>query len=53
MNRADFPSLADGWQYLDTAATALKPFAVIEAEAKAMSVDYATVHRGVTPNPPI
>ena len=47
MNRADFPSLADGWHYLDTAATALKPLAVIEAETKAMSADYATVHRGV------
>lgn len=47
MNRADFPSLADGWHYLDTAATALKPLAVIDAERRAMSEDYATVHRGV------
>lgn len=47
MNRADFPSLADGWHYLDTAATALKPQAVIDAELAALGVDYATVHRGV------
>ncbi len=47
MNRADFPSLATGWHYLDTAATALKPQAVIDAELRAMGADYATVHRGV------
>lgn len=47
MNRADFPSLANGWHYLDTAATALKPRAVIDAETKALGEDYATVHRGV------
>lgn len=47
MNRADFPSLATGWHYLDTAATALKPQAVIDAELAALGVDYATVHRGV------
>jgi len=49
--RADFPGLvtADGapWHYLDTAATAQKPRAVIEAMARAMGEDYATVHRGV------
>lgn len=49
--RADFPGLktADGaaWHYLDTAATAQKPQAVIDAMAKAMGEDYATVHRGV------
>jgi cysteine desulfurase / selenocysteine lyase len=48
---ADFPGLttADGkpWHYLDTAATAQKPRAVIEAMARAMGEDYATVHRGV------
>ncbi|MEO0688856.1 MAG: cysteine desulfurase, partial [Pseudomonadota bacterium] len=40
---------ADGapWHYLDTAATAQKPRAVIDAMARAMGEDYATVHRGV------
>lgn len=47
MNRADFPSLSSGWHYLDTAATALKPQAVIDAELRALGEDYATVHRGV------
>ncbi len=45
--RADFPGLADGWHYLDTAATAQKPQMVIDAASRAMGVDYATVHRGV------
>ena len=45
--RADFPGLAGGWHYLDTAATAQKPQAVIDAAVRAMGVDYATVHRGV------
>lgn len=45
--RSDFPGLADGWHYLDTAATAQKPQAVIDAASRAMGVDYATVHRGV------
>jgi cysteine desulfurase / selenocysteine lyase len=49
--RADFPGLstAEGqpWHYLDTAATAQKPRAVIDALARAMGEDYATVHRGV------
>ena len=49
--RADFPGLVtrDGapWHYLDTAATAQKPQAVIDAMARAMGADYATVHRGV------
>lgn len=49
--RADFPGLvtADGapWHYLDTAATAQKPQAVIDATVRAMGTDYATVHRGV------
>ncbi|APE27463.1 aminotransferase class V-fold PLP-dependent enzyme [Aurantiacibacter gangjinensis] len=47
----DFPGLftADGapWHYLDSAATAQKPQAVIDALARAMGEDYATVHRGV------
>ena len=33
--------------YLDTAATAQKPQAVIDATVRAMGADYATVHRGV------
>lgn len=49
--RADFPGLVtrDGapWHYLDTAATAQKPRQVIDAMARAMGQDYATVHRGV------
>jgi cysteine desulfurase/selenocysteine lyase len=49
--RADFPGLltAEGapWHYLDSAATAQKPQAVIDATIRAMGVDYATVHRGV------
>jgi cysteine desulfurase/selenocysteine lyase len=47
----DFPGLvnADGtrWHYLDTAATAQKPQAVIDAVTRAIGADYATVHRGV------
>jgi len=45
--RADFPGLGHNWAYLDTAATAQKPNDVIDAELRAMGVDYATVHRGV------
>jgi cysteine desulfurase/selenocysteine lyase len=45
--KAQFPGLAGGWHYLDTAATAQKPKAVIDACANAMGRDYATVHRGV------
>ena len=49
--KADFPGLltAEGkpWHYLDTAATAQKPQAVIDAMAHALGRDYATVHRGV------
>ncbi len=43
----DFPGLANNWHYLDTAATAQKPQVVIDAMARAMGEDYATVHRGV------
>lgn len=35
------------WHYLDTAATAQKPRAVIDAMVRALGPDYATVHRGV------
>lgn len=45
--KAQFPGLAGGWHYLDTAATAQKPRAVIDATVRAMGSDYATVHRGV------
>jgi cysteine desulfurase/selenocysteine lyase len=45
-HRADFPGV-QGWHYLDTAATAQKPRVVIEAMARALGEDYATVHRGV------
>lgn len=45
--RADFPGLAGGWHYLDSAATAQKPQAVIDAMTRALGADYATVHRGV------
>lgn len=44
--RADFPGI-DGWHYLDSAASAQKPRAVIEAVSRALGEDYATVHRGV------
>lgn len=45
--RGEFPGLANGWHYLDTAATAQKPQAVIDAMARALGAEYATVHRGV------
>ena len=49
--RAAFPGLVtpEGarWHYLDTAATAQKPDAVIDAMSRALGPDYATVHRGV------
>lgn len=49
--RAEFPGLktdkGQDWHYLDTAATAQKPQAVVDAVARAMGEDYATVHRGV------
>ncbi len=49
--RADFPGMLNAsgqpWHYLDTAATAQKPLAVIKAMSRALGGDYATVHRGV------
>lgn len=45
--RADFPAIPEGWAYLDTAATAQKPRAVIDAIAAGYAETYATVHRGV------
>jgi len=44
---ADFPAIPEGWSYLDTAATAQKPLAVIETIARGYGETYATVHRGV------
>jgi len=44
--RGQFPAIAD-WHYLDSAATAQKPRAVIDAITTAYARDYATVHRGV------
>jgi len=49
--KADFPGMftpeGEPWHYLDTAATSQKPRAVIDAMARALGEDYATVHRGV------
>jgi len=44
--RDQFPAI-EGWHYLDSAATAQKPQAVIDAITNAYARDYATVHRGV------
>src|SRR5206468_2248871 len=44
--RDQFPAIT-GWHYLDSAATAQKPQAVIDAITQSYSRDYATVHRGV------
>ena len=44
---ADFPAIPEGWAYLDSAATAQKPRAVIDAIARGYAETYATVHRGV------
>jgi cysteine desulfurase / selenocysteine lyase len=44
--RDQFPAI-ENWHYLDSAATAQKPQAVIDAITDAYSRDYATVHRGV------
>jgi cysteine desulfurase/selenocysteine lyase len=44
--RDQFPAIV-GWHYLDSAATAQKPQAVIDAITQAYAHDYATVHRGV------
>src|SRR6185436_20472138 len=44
--RNQFPAIV-GWHYLDSAATAQKPQAVIDAITQAYARDYATVHRGI------
>lgn len=46
-HRADFPAIPADWAYLDTAATAQKPQAVIDAITRGYDTSYATVHRGV------
>src|SRR3546814_10920624 len=38
--REQFPGLTPGWHYLDSAATAQKPQAVIDATVAAMGRDY-------------
>ncbi len=43
----DFPAIPEGWAYLDSAATAQKPRAVVDAVTRAYGETYATVHRGV------
>ena len=44
---ADFPGIAPGWHYLDTAATAQKPRVVIDAMTNGYGAAYASVHRGI------
>ncbi len=44
--RDQFPAIAN-WHYLDSAVSAQKPQAVIEAITNAYARDYASVHRGV------
>ncbi|MDQ3246848.1 MAG: cysteine desulfurase [Pseudomonadota bacterium] len=44
--RAQFSAI-ENWHYLDSAATAQKPRAVIDAINSGYARDYATVHRGV------
>ncbi len=44
--RGQFPAITN-WHYLDSAATAQKPQAVIDAINQAYARDYATVHRGI------
>jgi cysteine sulfinate desulfinase len=43
--REQFPALADAGVYLDSAATALKPLAVIEASRQFYSLNTGSVHR--------
>lgn len=43
--RAQFPALSDAGIYLDSAATALKPLAVIEASQQFYSLSAGNVHR--------
>jgi cysteine sulfinate desulfinase len=43
--RAQFPALADAGVYLDSAATTLKPLAVIEASDQFYRLSAGNVHR--------
>lgn len=43
--RAQFPALQDAGVYLDSAATALKPEAVVEASRQFYSLSAGNVHR--------
>ena len=45
--RADFPILESGVAYLDTAASAQKPRAVIDAMNSFVETNYANIHRGL------
>ena len=45
--RADFPALKPGVAFLDSAASAQKPQAVIDAMAAVMENHYANIHRGL------
>lgn len=47
--RSQFPALADAGVYLDSAATALKPLAVIEASQQFYSLSAGNVHRSQFP----
>lgn len=47
--RSQFPALADAGVYLDSAATALKPIAVIEASQQFYSLSAGNVHRSQFP----
>jgi cysteine desulfurase/selenocysteine lyase len=44
--RADFPALERAGHFLDSAASSLKPRAVIDAMSEFAATDYANVHRG-------
>ncbi len=44
--RGQFPAIV-GWHYLDSAVSAQKPQALIDAITNAYARDYASVHRGV------
>jgi cysteine desulfurase/selenocysteine lyase len=44
--RDQFPAIR-GWHYLDSAVSAQKPQAVIDAITRAYGQDYASVHRGI------
>lgn len=45
--RADFPALESGLAYLDSAASAQKPRAVIDTMSGVMENHYANIHRGL------